>query len=147
MISVPGKIQGKARPKFNRATGHAYTADTTVIYEAKIAEAYKAGMIKKDRDEALEVYHEGPVRVSIIAAFKIPEGYSKAKKRSCIVGETRPTKKPDADNIAKAVLDGLNGVAYKDDTQVVELAVSKVWSSYREELSIFVKDVHEGDEE
>ena len=40
-------------------------------------------------------------------------------------GELRPTKKPDCDNIAKVILDALNGIAYHDDSQVVELVVHK----------------------
>ena len=35
------------------------------------------------------------------------------------------TKKPDADNIAKIILDSLNGLAYKDDSQVSALMVLK----------------------
>ena len=35
------------------------------------------------------------------------------------------TKKPDADNLAKAILDALNGVAYPDDAQIVKLTVRK----------------------
>nr|DAQ86101.1 MAG TPA: Endodeoxyribonuclease RusA [Caudoviricetes sp.] len=35
---------------------------------------------------------------------------------------------PDADNIAKAVLDGLNGVVYADDKQIVELKVIKAYA-------------------
>ena len=34
-------------------------------------------------------------------------------------GELLPAKKPDIDNIVKAVLDALNEVAYRDDTQAV----------------------------
>ncbi|XZN30187.1 RusA family crossover junction endodeoxyribonuclease [Clostridium perfringens] len=42
----------------------------------------------------------------------------------------KPTKKPDVDNIAKIILDSLNGVAYKDDSQIVDLRIIK---SYTEE--------------
>lgn len=45
------------------------------------------------------------------------------KKTAMLSGELLPTKKPDIDNIVKAVLDALNEVAYRDDTQVVELQV------------------------
>ena len=41
-------------------------------------------------------------------------------------GKMRPTMKPDNDNIAKSVLDALNGLAYVDDKQIVELKVSCV---------------------
>ena len=43
-------------------------------------------------------------------------------------GELLPAKKPDIDNIAKVVLDALNSVAYRDDTQVVELQLRKQYS-------------------
>jgi len=43
-------------------------------------------------------------------------------------GVTRPTKKPDADNIAKIILDSLNGIAYTDDSQVVNLKIEKHYS-------------------
>lgn len=43
-------------------------------------------------------------------------------------GELLPAKKPDIDNIAKAVLDALNSVAYRDDTQIVELQIRKQYS-------------------
>ena len=33
--------------------------------------------------------------------------------------------RPDADNVAKLVLDALNGAAWEDDTQVVALSVVK----------------------
>ena len=38
-----------------------------------------------------------------------------------------PAKKPDADNILKAVCDALNGFAWKDDAQVIEAHVRKVY--------------------
>ena len=45
-----------------------------------------------------------------------------------VAGLIHPTKKPDADNIAKIIMDALNGVAYEDDRQVVELIVRKFFS-------------------
>ena len=36
------------------------------------------------------------------------------------------TKRPDADNLQKFVLDALEGIAYEDDAQVVSIAVKKV---------------------
>lgn len=42
-------------------------------------------------------------------------------------GKIRYTKKIDCDNLAKAILDSLNGIAYKDDSQVCELSVRKMY--------------------
>lgn len=44
-------------------------------------------------------------------------------------GTVRPSRKPDVDNVLKAVLDALNGVAYKDDSRVVHVAASKFYSN------------------
>lgn len=36
-----------------------------------------------------------------------------------------PTKKPDLDNVLKSVLDGLQGVAYKDDKNITNARIRK----------------------
>jgi Holliday junction resolvase RusA-like endonuclease len=41
----------------------------------------------------------------------------------------RPLTRPDIDNYCKAPLDALNGIVWRDDSQVVELTVSKFYSS------------------
>lgn len=46
------------------------------------------------------------------------------------------SKKPDMDNIAKIILDSLNGIAYEDDKQVVELHLYK---QFAEQGKVFVK--------
>ncbi|MEX5590971.1 RusA family crossover junction endodeoxyribonuclease, partial [Pseudomonas urmiensis] len=55
----------------------------------------------------------------------IPSSTSKKNRIGMLNGDIYPTKKPDADNIAKAVTDALNGLAYKDDSQIVILSVYK----------------------
>lgn len=40
-----------------------------------------------------------------------------------------PTKKPDIDNVLKSVLDGLQGVAYKDDKNITSARISKRYSA------------------
>lgn len=57
----------------------------------------------------------------------IPVSWSKAKKEAATKGDVLPTTKPDIDNLAKCVLDALNGIAYRDDNQVVRLEVSKFY--------------------
>ena len=53
---------------------------------------------------------------------------SKSNREKVYHGKLRPTKKPDLDNIAKIVLDSLNGLAYKDDSQVVSLRIDKFYA-------------------
>ena len=114
MVVVTGKIRGKARPRICR--GHAFTPKDTVQYEKLVRECYK------EQDGR---YIEGSIKALIIAYYKIPKSYSKKRVQAIRDGLEKPTKKPDADNIAKIILDSLNGIAYKDDSQIVDLSVIK----------------------
>jgi Holliday junction resolvase RusA-like endonuclease len=60
----------------------------------------------------------------------MPKDWSKRKKQLALNGEVKPSVKPDLDNLCKAVLDALNGIAYHDDKQIVELHLSKAYSDH-----------------
>ena len=107
---IYGKPQGKARPRFTRQ-GRAYTPLNTIDYETQIRRAYIAAGGTLISDSA-------PIQICITACFK------KAKSNKM----DSPTLKPDADNIAKAVCDALNSVAYKDDKQIISLKIEKAWA-------------------
>lgn len=124
-LMVPGKPQGKARartgynPKAGRVTS--YTPQNTVLYENLIKTCY---MQTTD-----SIFSDGEaISVHINAFFEPTKSTTKKKRELMLEGEYLPTKKPDIDNISKAVLDALNGLAYKDDAQVVQLSVSKQYS-------------------
>ena len=53
-----------------------------------------------------------PLEISILALFPIPKYVSRKTKELMLNGRLFPTKKPDADNIIKVILDALNGLAY-----------------------------------
>jgi Holliday junction resolvase RusA-like endonuclease len=82
-----------------------------------------------------------PVAVKVIACFVKP----KITKKELATNPDKyvfPIKKPDLDNIAKAILDALNGVAWHDDSQVVELIVEKCYSfTERVEVELWQKKV------
>ena len=122
IFTVPGEPQGKARAR--TCGGHTYTPEKTVLYENLIKSEYarQCGNLKF---ATLSDGTAQPVAVRIEAVFGIPKSYSKKKRERALNGELAPTKKPDADNIAKVVCDALNGVAYVDDTQVIDLRVFK----------------------
>lgn len=115
-FTVPGKPQGKARPRFNTYTGRTYTPSKTGAYERFIALCYKQAGGKK---------LTGAVDIKIECFYQIAKSHTKATKALMEAGQIQATIKPDLDNIAKAVLDGLNGIAFDDDKQVVRLDVSK----------------------
>ena len=52
--------------------------------------------------------------------------------------QINPTKKPDIDNIVKIILDAMNGIAFKDDTQITKLNVEKTYST-QEKVQIKIR--------
>lgn len=76
----------------------------------------------------IQPFGKRKIQVTITAYHPIPKRSSKALRELMISGANRPAKKPDWDNIGKAVCDALNGVAYKDDAQIVQAKVEKYYS-------------------
>lgn len=97
--------------------GHAFTPKKTKDYEALVQDVYNLTVGEYLGDSAIVA--------TIDLYFPIPESYSKSKRKRIADGEIKHTKRPDVDNCAKAILDALNEVAYKDDAQIVESRITK----------------------
>ena len=115
---IPGQPQGKGRPRFTRS-GHAFTPAKTKEYETLIEECFT---------EAGGEILDGYVTVNILAFYSIPKATTKVRRGMIERGLIKPAVKPDIDNVIKAVLDGLNGVAYHDDNQVIKVTAEKFYS-------------------
>ena len=125
---MPGNPRGKGRPRFNK--GHAMTPNSTREYERVLASLWKGG----------EPITE-PVQAIVTAYYYIPKSTSKKNRAKMLSGEIRPTKIPDIDNVVKIVLDALNGIAYADDKQILEVHAYKYYSEIpRVEVEIEVID-------
>ncbi|MDK6371974.1 MULTISPECIES: RusA family crossover junction endodeoxyribonuclease [Aerococcus] len=115
---VPGECVPKGRPRFTRK-GHAFTPKKTRDYENLVKSTLiKAGAKPTDKAVQMEIFvFKGPLK-------------SWTKKLLALAQQWRllPTKKPDIDNYAKAILDASNGVLYKDDGQVVKLTATKAYA-------------------
>lgn len=120
-FKIPGKIQAKQRPRF--VNGRVYTPGQTVNYENLVKLCYSDYAMLHGWKPI-----EGAVRAEIEVFMPIPKSDSKKNKALKLDGAIRPTIKCDCDNAAKSILDSLNGIAYKDDSQVVELLVKKFYS-------------------
>lgn len=106
-IFIPGEPRVKARPRFRvfpgagkKSSVSTYTPEDTRIAERAVAEAWKALGVEMDDDPA--------------AGYAVECRFIYWNRRA-----------KDLDNLAKAVLDGLNGVAYPDDKQIVSFSASK----------------------
>ena len=122
-FKIDGEPVGKARHRYVRQGNgvRSYTPEKTVWYE----ELVKTSYLEQVKDQQML---EGPLNAKITAFFKIPKRTTKRDTLKMIKGEIIPTKKPDLDNIAKTVLDALNGVAFHDDKQIATLFVEKYYS-------------------
>ena len=120
-ITIPITPVPKARPRFTRY-GHTYTPKKTADYEKAVAEYWRQATkgFRYDREQALIV--------NLVFGMPIPKSTSKSKTELMANGTIRPTKKPDVDNLAKAVMDALNGVAWVDDSQVVRVSIYKEYA-------------------
>ena len=116
---VMGTPVAKGRPRMTKY-GHAFTPQKTKDYEALVVESYKS--------QVKNGYTEEPIEIDLLFCFEIPKSYSKKRRLDIQSGKEKYTKKPDIDNLIKSILDGLNGVAFKDDNQVINITASKVYS-------------------
>jgi len=96
--------------------GRTYTPQKTVDFERQLA-----WLARRELSGPIH----GPVRVTIHATFAPPPSWSQKKRQTLL--HRFHVQRPDLDNIEKAVLDGLNGVAFFDDAQVAILNSTKVW--------------------
>ncbi len=120
-FEIKEKAIGKQRPRYSSKMKRMYTPAKTSSFEEKVKWAFKA---KYNIETELSTK---PFKAKIIAIFEPPKSISKKKKEELLYSEY--TKKPDVDNIAKIILDSLNGLAYKDDNQVSELLVFKQYGN------------------
>ena len=73
-----------------------------------------------------------PLEISILALYSVPKNVSRKTKELMLNGCLFPTKKPDADNIIKVILDALNGLAYRDDSQICRVYFEKMYAEIPE---------------
>lgn len=118
---IPGFTKGKERPRFVRRGNFVstYTPQATHNYQNIVKNCY----LEASGGRLLD----GAVKAEIYTIYEPPKSISKKKREKMLSGEIPYTKKPDNDNIAKSILDGLNGVAFKDDSTVNDLRVQKTY--------------------
>ena len=135
-IKVLGEPVGKGRPRFSTKGGfpRAYTPAKTESYQKSIKAEYLENYIP------LLFAPNTPLLIIVNAFMPIPKSTSKKNRISMLEGHIRPMKKPDADNILKAAMDALNGVAYEDDKQLVSTSCNK-WYSEVPRTEIIIEEI------
>lgn len=123
-FEIPGNPVAKGRPRFTRVGTFVktYTPQDTMNYEGLVKTAYGFKFGSQP--------HYGPISMLIKAFFAPPKSM---RKRDLLLIEQDDRaipvlKKPDVDNLFKIVSDALNGMAYKDDSQVFDGRTIKYYS-------------------
>ena len=136
-FNLPGRPQGKERHRTTKE-GHTYTPTKTKEYENRVKGAYwmalhAMGVTLNDRIKTADI------ELEIEAVYPVAASESKTKQALKIAGHVKPRSKPDLDNVAKIVMDGLNDFAYKDDAQVTRLVAVKRFGT---EPGVYVRVIH-----
>ena len=100
--------------------GKPYTPPKTTKHEEALGYAAKVA--------AQGLVIEGPINLDVRFCVPIPSSWPKWRRLKAIESTLYPTGRPDLDNYIKTVLDGLNGVIWQDDSQVVRITAEKVYS-------------------
>ncbi len=107
--------QGRARAGKNKY-------GKTVVYDLAKSKDYKQFV------RLVAQQHAPKKPIGLSPFLLILSSMSKKRRELANAGLYRPTTKPDADNYAKSICDALNQVIWKDDSQIVEMRVSKSYS-------------------
>lgn len=124
---LAGPPQGKARHrsavrhKGNKVFVQQYSDAKTVKYETQLR------IIGTQAMQGNPPF-DGPISVYMTCFFPVPDSWSNKKRLEALAGRIRPTVKPDWDNVGK-LCDGLNQVCWKDDKQIVDGRVVKLYST------------------
>lgn len=122
-FEVPGEPVAKARARvfFNKRANRvmSMTPTKTATYEQ---------FIKLVAADHFPAPIPGPLVMTVRVYRSIPKSLSRKLIEQAEAGIIRPTTRPDSDNYLKGCLDALNGIAFRDDSQVVSVHVHKFYS-------------------
>lgn len=134
-FEIQGKVKAKQSFKIGR-NGFKYTPADVKSYANWVRLSFMQKYPKWDVNN----FKDTPLMCEIDVNMPIPKSFSKSKQELAKLGITRPTVKPDNDNIAKNINDALNGIVFPDDKQIVSLTVRK-WYSDSESVNVRISEV------
>jgi Holliday junction resolvase RusA-like endonuclease len=119
-FTVAGAPVPKGRPRASATPAgiRMHTPKKTATYERKVKGTAIVAM-------AGSKPFARPISLNVAIVVPIPASWSKKRQTLAKIGVICATKKPDADNVLKAIKDAMNGVVYLDDAQVVAITMSK----------------------
>ena len=138
-FTIPGVPVAKGRPKFKRIGSRIMTYTPAKTHKA---EEFVKACFEEKFGNSIKTPINGAICLTVEFFMQIPTSLSKKKK--AMLEMLYHTKRPDIDNLIKTVQDGLNGVAWTDDSCVCCVNATKVYSSNpctKVEIKFFEKDL------
>lgn len=89
---------------------------------------YKEALRWQIKPHAPKEPFQGPMRVHLTFHLPIPKQTTKTIKKQMINGVCVPWKRPDLDNLAYTVTNAMQDIIYQDDSQIIDLVLSKRYS-------------------
>lgn len=133
-FTVYGTPVAQGRPRFSSQGGF------TRAYDPKKSKDFKEYVKLVAAENRPNKLLEGPLAMKIAVYKPSLKSFSKKKVLAAEKGELRPLTKPDVDNYAKGIKDALKSVIWKDDSQVVELTISK-WYSENPRIEVIIQPI------
>lgn len=140
---IVGEPKGQPRPRaFARKMGARFVAR---VYNPDVADEWKERIKFAIFQQSPRTFSDQPsggaFAVHMHFQFQRPKSHLTSKGILKTGALFEHVKKPDADNLAKAVLDAISDTqrVWVDDAQVVQLAVSKSWTSGESGLQLEIE--------
>jgi len=133
-FTVYGKPIAQERARATTVNGYVR------MYDPNKSKDYKTFIKLVASEHAPKQLLEGPLSLEVKVYKPSLKSFSKKKKAAAEEGTLRPITKPDADNYIKAVKDALKMVIWKDDSQVVDMYVSKYYSE-KPRIEVMIKEL------
>lgn len=133
-FTVYGEPVAQGRPRFSNQGGF------TKVYDPAKSKDFKKYVKLVAAEHRPEHLLDGPLQMDVKIYKASLKGFSKKKAALAEEGALRPVTKPDVDNYVKGVKDALKSVIWKDDSQVVDLHISK-WYSEIPRIEITINEL------
>ncbi|WP_025728437.1 RusA family crossover junction endodeoxyribonuclease [Atopobacter phocae] len=120
-LSIDIEPVAQGRPRFTRQ-GHTYDPPKSKAFKRQI----KTFFLKEKQRNNLEAI-DGPIEIELTFYKPLLKSMTIKQKTQALLKQLLPIKKPDLDNYIKGVLDGMNGIFWHDDAQIVKLMAYKYY--------------------
>ncbi len=144
-FQVLGEIMTKQRPRATMRGGFArvYTPKNTTNYENYIKTLFQDKYGNKN-------FGYKPLKITVICYFKANQQIEKEFAKNDNIENRKeeilqlPCKtNKDVDNVVKIVMDSLNGIAFYDDKQIVEICCKKFYTLEQERLEVKIESLED----